>query len=574
MNKIISFAVTTALVILCWESVEGAADAAERSSILDSKHNLSTSGPGELKATRETRVCIFCHTPHNSRRDVPFLWNRSDRTTNYLPYRSSTMHASVGQPTGASKLCLSCHDGTIAMGAVLSEPEEIEFLGGIRSLPSTRSSYLGTDLSDDHPISFYYGSSTDQGNPELVISSILPEEIRLADDGQLQCTTCHDPHDDSWGSFLVMSNQYSRLCTGCHDKRGWVDTSHALSSAGWNGRGGDPWPNSEYNTVAENGCTNCHQPHSAGNHQRLLKREFEEDNCIVCHNGNVAGLSIESELTKPYLHPVHRYKGVHDPAENFTFGGVDNHVECVDCHNPHQVGNSFAAAPSVSGKNTGVAGIDLGGQQLTQAENLYEICFKCHGDNNVTNASAVTRQINQLNTRFEFSPGNPSFHPVVTATNGSYVPSLRSPYSAGSIIYCTDCHGSGNPAGPQGPHGSFNEHLLVERYEMSDMTSESGDAYALCYKCHDRSVILSGTSGFPLHRKHVQLENTPCAVCHDPHGISATQGNPTNNSRLINFDLTVVLPNSSGELYFEAEGRGQRTCALLCHGNDHRLPGP
>ncbi|WP_136810103.1 cytochrome c3 family protein [Desulfosediminicola flagellatus] len=542
-------------------------------SILESKHNLSISGTGEIRATNESRVCIFCHTPHNGRRDIPFLWNRSDQTTNYIPYKSSTMHASVGQPTGASKLCLSCHDGTIAMGAVLSRADEIEFLGGIRFLPATRSSYIGSDLSDDHPVSFSYESSRDYGNLELVNVASLPPEIQLDDSGQLQCTACHDPHDDSLGNFLVMSNRFSYLCIGCHSKKGWDSSTHALSSLRWNGQGSDPWPNTSYGTVAENGCENCHQPHTAGNHQRLLKREYEEDNCIVCHNGNVAAESVELELTKPYLHPVQSYNGVHDAAENFTLNGVENHVECEDCHNPHQVNSSTASAPVVAGENVGVLGIDAGGQQVAESQNLYEICFKCHADNTVISEPAITRQIDQVNTRMEFASGNPSYHPVIASTINSYVPSLLPPYSSGSLMYCTDCHGSDDPEGARGPHGSMNEYLLVERYETTDMTRESAEAYALCYKCHDRGVILSGRSGFSLHRKHVENANTPCAVCHDPHGISATQGNADNNGSLINFDVTVVSPNSAGELYYSAMSNAQCSCALLCHEKDHTAHG-
>ncbi|TKB11372.1 cytochrome c3 family protein [Desulforhopalus sp. IMCC35007] len=576
MNRTHNFVLTAALLlgmlvhgVLLFDS-SATADAA---SILTSKHNLSTSGIGGVKAATESRVCIFCHTPHNARRDTPFLWNRSDRTTNYIPYTSSTMFAQVGQPTGASKLCLSCHDGTIALGAVLSQPEEIAFIGGIRFLPPNRTSYLGTDLSDDHPVSFDYAASINQGNIELVSGSALPKEIQLDGSGQLQCTACHDPHDDSWGNFLVISNQYSQLCTSCHNKGGWANSSHALSPARWNSLGVDPWEGSDYATVAENGCENCHRPHSAGNHQRLLQREYEEDNCLVCHNGNVAGSNLEEELTKPYLHPVHLYRGVHDAAESFTLGGVANHVECEDCHNPHQVANGSSTAPSVFPKNRGVLGIDLGGQQIEEAQNLYEICFKCHADNNVLTVPSITRQLDQLNTRLEFSSGNPSSHPVTAAGGGSPVPSLLAPYTGSSIIYCTDCHGSDNPTGPQGPHGSFHEHLLVERYETSDMTSESSGAYALCYKCHDRDVILSGRSNFSLHKKHVQMENTPCAVCHDPHGISAIQGDLLSHNNLINFDVTVVLPNSAGELYYTDEGRGMSSCALLCHDKDHSANG-
>lgn len=539
-------------------------------SILFSKHNLSTTGPGEVKSTTESRICIFCHTPHNAHRDIPYLWNRSDQTTNYTPYQSSTMHASIGQPTGTSKICLSCHDGTIALGAVLSRDTEIPFVGGIRTLPSSRRSNLGTDLSDDHPISFDYQTSIDAGNAELAATSALPEEIILDDGGQLQCTTCHDPHDDTWGDFLVMSNQFSALCTGCHLKDQWVNSTHATSSAQWNGQGPDPWPNTAYSTVTENGCQNCHSPHSAGMHPRLLRREYEEDNCLVCHNSNVASLSIEDEIAKIYSHPVGNYNGIHDAAENFAMGSISNHVECEDCHNPHQATGSSATAPAVSGRNRGVQGIDSGGQQIAAAANLYEICFKCHADNNVIGQPAIVRQEDQLNTRLEFGLGNPSFHPVLQATSNTNVPSLLPPYTSNSIIYCTDCHGTNNPDGAQGPHGSIHEHLLVENYTTTDNTIETPDAYALCYKCHDRDVLMNPLqSAFKLHFKHVQQENTPCSVCHDPHGISATQGNYSNNRALINFDTTVVSPNSAGDLYFIGDDISQNSCALLCHGNDH-----
>src|SRR5690242_6849752 len=83
-------------------------------SIVDSKHNLAISGPGEIRAMAETEICIFCHTPHKTTGQAP-LWSHVMPAQNYTPYSSTTMKATdVGQPTGASKLCLSCHDGTVA----------------------------------------------------------------------------------------------------------------------------------------------------------------------------------------------------------------------------------------------------------------------------------------------------------------------------------------------------------------------------------------------------------------------------------------------------------------------------
>ncbi|MDD3813193.1 MAG: cytochrome c3 family protein [Desulfocapsaceae bacterium] len=567
---------TASIYILVTATVLGQGAITHGESILDSKHNLSISGQYNIHASTESRVCVFCHTPHNARQDIPYLWNRSAQTTTYTPYASSTLSATVGQPTGASKLCLSCHDGTIALGAVLSEPTPISFIGA--STLSGLNTSLETDLSDDHPVSFSYQSSIDSGNLELVAAAALASSpVQLDSTGQLQCTACHDPHDNAWGKFLVMTNQASALCIECHNKSGWTNSTHATSTATWNKNGTNPWPNSNYLTVADNACGNCHRPHTAGRHQRLLKQINEEDNCLVCHSGQVATESnIAVDLSKFYRHPVADYLDVHDATEDFTFsGGVTKHVECEDCHNPHQVNSSTAVAPYVSGKNIGVQGIDAAGTKTTNAQNLYEICFKCHAAalNNVITTPEITRQIFQVDTRLEFSPGNPSSHPVEAASTSEPIPSLLAPYTSSSIIYCTDCHGSDNAtAGANGPHGSINKHLLVANYATQDGTATT-DTYALCFKCHNQNAYISqgGSTNFPQHYKHIVQENTSCATCHDSHGISATQGTSSKNSKLINFNINVVSPYN-GELYYNYDAT-RPTCVLICHGHIHAPKG-
>jgi len=69
----------------------------------------------------------------------------------------------------------------------------------------------------------------------------------------------------------------------------------------------------------------------------------------------------------------------------------------------------------------------------------------------------------------------------------------------------------------------------------------------------------------------VRGEDTPCSVCHDPHGISDTQGDETNHQFLINFDLNVVSPTIFGELRWEEgdRGPGSSRCYLSCHGAEH-----
>ena len=68
-------------------------------SIVNSKHNLSVSGPGEIRALAEDRICIFCHTPHNATPFTP-LWNKKLEPTTYTLYQSSTLSAIPQQPNG------------------------------------------------------------------------------------------------------------------------------------------------------------------------------------------------------------------------------------------------------------------------------------------------------------------------------------------------------------------------------------------------------------------------------------------------------------------------------------------
>ena len=109
--------------------------------IRSTKHNLSISGPGPITALSENQICIFCHIPHQQAPAARYLWNRSDPAYPYIPYFSSTMKADVGQPTGASRMCLSCHDGTIALGMINSSPTEIPLKNGIRFMPENSPSY-------------------------------------------------------------------------------------------------------------------------------------------------------------------------------------------------------------------------------------------------------------------------------------------------------------------------------------------------------------------------------------------------------------------------------------------------
>lgn len=562
-NSCISLFAATVLLFVSLSSAP-----CQAGSIVNSKHNLSVSGPGAIKATSQTEICIFCHTPHNARSDVTYLWNRRDPVTPYTPYYSSSLKASVGQPTGRSRLCLSCHDGTIAPGAVLSRATEISMAGSMAG----RSSNLGTNLSDDHPISFKYNDAAFSAGSQLAPATALPSVVRLDEAGQMQCTSCHNPHNDQFGKFLVLSNFRSGLCTSCHTRNNWSSSIHATSGKGWNGSGPNPWLSSSYTNVMDNGCNNCHRPHNAPGAQRLLTSQVEENVCLPCHNGNVAAKDITIDLAKPYRHPVGSYTAVHDSAEKFSTA-VTKHVECVDCHNPHQASSQLYPAPQVPGRLLGVSGVDFyTNAHLPAANYEYEVCFKCHGDLSNNVLASVPQPIprywtNTRDNRIKF--GGVSYHPVMKPLNIISDNMLKAPFTKGSMLYCTDCHGS-DSSGMRGSHGSIYQHILVARYETSITQYTSPTAYltenALCFRCHNESTLFGSTgTKFPQHKKHLTDKTMErCSYCHDPHG------NPTNPG-MINFDMRpgIVSLSNGKPITLKYPLSNKNTCVLVCHGFVH-----
>lgn len=545
------------------------AAAAQHESIVNSKHNLSASGPGPVKAVSEDRICIFCHTPHGARDAAP-LWNRNDSTMSYVPYQSPTLKAQPGQPTGSSKLCLSCHDGTVALGDLVSESTPIA-MSGSQFMPAGPG-LIGTDLRDDHPVSFAYSESLAALPGQMSSPASWDPRVKLDDQGMLQCTTCHDAHDDQWGSFLVMDNIRSMLCRQCHTFPDFDQTPHAESTRQWNGAGENPWLHTPYEDVQSNACLNCHQSHHAQGPIELVTRSREEDVCLVCHDGSVTQADLATVFQKPFHHPVETSEGVHQPGESpsAAFG----HVECADCHNPHRARNVDAEAPLVPGVLEGVSGIDAGGLGVDEARYEYEVCFKCHSRDNALPFNAIRRQVSSSNLRNKFSLSSPSYHPVEGQGQNLDVPSLISPLNSSSVIYCKDCHGNSDPgadtAGTQGPHGSDYEFILVRDYKTGEYQQESQDAYALCYGCHSRDSILADES-FAFHFKHVVEEEAPCSICHDAHGIDVSKGGtPENNAHLINFNTDYVEPDTvTNLLEYRTTAPGAGECSLRCHQEDH-----
>ncbi len=207
------------------------ASMAAAQTIVGSKHDLSVSGPNAFYEdnTPNGEVCVFCHTPHQpSGQTTDPLWNHElSAQASYGMYSSPTFNggstiADIGGGTGVSNLCMSCHDGTVGVGAMYNDPN---YLGGVApdndavAIPNTSSAYLGIDLTNDHPVNFTYNDAlvTADGGAGLRDPDVAPVAPLLFA-STVQCASCHNPHDPQFGSFLVMSNAQSTLCTTCHIK--------------------------------------------------------------------------------------------------------------------------------------------------------------------------------------------------------------------------------------------------------------------------------------------------------------------------------------------------------------------
>jgi predicted CXXCH cytochrome family protein len=556
--------------------------------IVNSKHNLSVSGPGTIKATSQSDVCIFCHTAHHSTGATP-LWNHNfSGVTNYIVYSSTTLDAlgvTIPQPNGSSRLCLSCHDGTIALGSINSRTTPLAMQNGVTTMP-TGPSNLGTDLSGDHPISFVYDSALAAKDPQVKDPATLTGKVKLDHEGRLQCTACHDPHDNQFGNFLVMDNTASAICLTCHNVSDWSSSAHAMSS-----KTVLPTPLTaakssqatalKVTTIAAQGCANCHTPHFAGSKERLMKFAAPEQNCLPCHNGSTAGVkNVAADFQKISIHPVTQNSAAHGPKED-AINPPSRHVTCADCHNPH-ASKPAPAATMASARNkvseslAGVTGVNASGAVMKSSSKEYELCLRCHGDSLARGQARVNRQLAETNKRLQFNTANESFHPVESVGKNRNVPSLIAPLNTSSLVTCTDCHNSDQSpgaggSGANGPHGSIYPPLLERQLVLTDFTAENPASYALCYKCHSRDSILADQSFRAVnsqgqsrgHRFHIVDQKTACTTCHDSHGTVTAK-------HLINFNRDYVTPSTSLPLIqYTSTGSGSGNCTLSCHGADH-----
>ena len=593
-------------------------------------HNLSP-GSGSSVTTQGSLGCTFCHAPHSGLGGITPLWNQKLSSQSYTTYTSTTYSQMGRQPTlgRSSSLCLSCHDGTVAVGqsAVYGQ---IPVTGSMNGMD-----VLGTNLSSSHPFSLV---TPIKDAPDLAASIVAqgvtadPTKAVKLIHGNVECTSCHNPHvqgtDTIAQNFLVRDSSNGQMCLACHDPNriysgqnnplsGWTGSIHAVAT----NQVASTAHVGSYLTVGVNACTSCHMEHNASGPARLLRPatpaapgvDVSTQDCITCHNaeGNIspAAPNVYAEFVKSDPHLLPAGINNHDAAEPAVLNN-NRHSTCVDCHSPHAPNplTVFSAPPAIRPPQTNVTGVSAvdGVTVLTPAVNQYENCLRCHG-------SSVGKQVllkygylptrlvfagDPLNLVPHFSSSSTSSHPVFHVSSSPLPqPSLlvnmlnqngtASGRLVGTQIFCTDCHSSDDNrefggTGPNGPHGSIYPHILERNYQFSQATTPGGmvsnlfptpdlspqGPYALCAKCHDLTNILSNAS-WSQHSLHISSAGFSCSVCHTAHGMGAVSAT-VSGERLINFDINVVGQNQGAPISYI---RATNTCTLTCHNAAHNADG-
>jgi cytochrome c553 len=201
------------------------------------------------------RTCVFCHTPHNAVNvnDAP-LWNRATTTFDSGTYTwkaPANAVVTIDPLVGPTRLCMSCHDGSIAYDSHGSNGATAGTVNGTFGAASPRRIY---DLASTHPVGFVYSEAQTARPGELVDPAkgfitagsnimtaagfntldragvpALGKKIQdtLYAGGVMTCASCHDVHNTvnaksdtglTYNYFLYAREEGSAICLSCHIK--------------------------------------------------------------------------------------------------------------------------------------------------------------------------------------------------------------------------------------------------------------------------------------------------------------------------------------------------------------------
>jgi hypothetical protein len=253
-------------------------------------HDMTDPGNAQYAASPADavggRICIFCHTPHNAIRLSAANGGAASGTNSaaadqftYLPLWNHELTQLVGtysgywngpgapdwtlspkgsqaiglgglsaagslQPGSVSLLCLSCHDGTVAVNSYGSGPNggQVAPNGSYSSGGNVINPFYaigqGGNLQNHHPIGFDYEAVqsldpeirddtttnlSNYGGNTMTIQAHLfgPDGVGSCNSGYcMECASCHSVHNkgNTGERLLWRTDVNSQLCLTCHDK--------------------------------------------------------------------------------------------------------------------------------------------------------------------------------------------------------------------------------------------------------------------------------------------------------------------------------------------------------------------
>ncbi len=491
-----------------------------------------TTGPVTFTATTGTnsyddgaspsysRICVTCHA------------NSSNSGYPMTSHDGGAGHA--GGYNFEAQDCTSCHphsadsdqntiDGfmpsagcTVCHASPQGSRRQIVGAGGDFSLNShhVNGTPVDTDCKTCHYIGDHLSGQVklyDVDNRSTIITLTGNPDTDPAEARKLEpfCLACHDA-DGAGGVAPFTDNQMPPVI----DATAWSSASHDSTTGT---------------------CYDCHSNGHGSVKRKLLApwnatsdpslpgdplRE-EEGLCYICHDADgPASSDVQAAFERTSHHNV-----------SSLDQGDGSKVECINCHNPHQV-RSSARLSNPDNTDSLWTGSDR------------DFCLVCHDGS---------------------PPATVSFPP--TASGTGYDKSAYNSTTHDSNLGawgCRHCHE---------PHGTNYVSLLPEQYVVTDYNNYSAGDYQMCWRCHDEDTIVWQNNAFRrLHREHVSGEDTPCVACHDAHA-------PFDSGELglisfvfafrNGFDIQYIDGYDASTAFWLNSSQSRGYCYIGCHNTNH-----